>query len=161
MLDDTLHRAVHPLRAHWSGPGVMGKDTSYSSSSLPRATLNFLPKHWSEESAGRLTSSFNLMAAAHPVYFTNILIKLNVRKAVHGEGCAEKTNVRVVVLCRSAEIWELSTWRGLHSQQGAADAMWASAHQSEESWGKQRARRGKVGLKKNRRLTALKIWLCF
>lgn len=26
MLDDTLHRAVHPLRAQWSGPGVMGHE---------------------------------------------------------------------------------------------------------------------------------------
>lgn len=92
-------------------------------------------------------SSFNPMTAAHSVYFTNILIKLNVRKAVHREGAQRRQEwVRVVILCSLGEIWELSTWRGHHSQQGSvgvADALRASANGSKRGWGKTEGAEGK------------------
>lgn len=135
----------------------MSKDTSNSSSSLPRATRNFLPKHWSERRAGRLTSSFNLTAAAHPVYLTNILIKLNVREAVHWEGRTEKTGMRVVLLCRSGEIGELSTWWGLHSQQGELTRGHQLINPREAGgggWGEHQEQRGKEGLGKTKQKAA-------
>lgn len=70
----------------------MRKDSSFSSPSLSIATLNFLSKHRSEKRVGRLTSRCSLLAAAYTVYFTNILIKLNVREAVHWEECEKKKN---------------------------------------------------------------------